>query len=309
MSKNLKILNMKRIKPFLYLFLAAAAVSCEQENPLDNEQYKKEVYIVGSNQSNNQGLSLVQLPYLQSETEEVPTFISVAVGGSKDTDRDIRVSVEEAGSAALSHYNFLYLFGATDVRYQYLSGSFYRIPETNVTIKAGESYARIPIFIKTAELEADSLYALTFKLSSVSDPDYVSIRKRDSVLMFSVRLNNDFSGTYQLEGSYIKEVPTNPNDLTPFPVSTTRTLKAVNHNTVRFVHTANKETLANAATLGVSVKVNQDNTVELSPWGTFALIDGGGSYDPVQGAFNIWYTFKENNVVYKFTGKYMKSNI
>lgn len=294
---------MKRINIFLYLLVAATFTSCEEVDPLDIEQYKKEAYLVGANQSNNEALSIVKLPYLQTATEEAPTFITVAVGGSKETDRDIQVSVAEAGMAAIDRYNFLYLFNPTDIRYEYLNSSSYRIPETTATIKAGQIYANIPIYIKTEPLDPDGKYALTFKVSSISHPDYVSIRKRDTVLMFSFSLNNPYSGGYQLVGEYVKQ--TN-GEVTP--VSTSRTLKALNHNTIRLIHTANDERASTAAAnLGVSVKVNADNTLEVKPWKNFMLLSGGGTYSPSGKTFDIWYTYKEGTVTYRFEGKYIKN--
>lgn len=294
---------MMRVKSFLYILIAFAFTSCKQDDPLDIEQYKKEAYIIGANQSNNEALSIVKLPYLQTATEETPTFISVAIGGSKDTDRDVQVSVAEAGMAAIERYNFLYLFNPTDIRYEYLSSSLYRIPETTATVKAGQTYANIPIFIKTATLDPDGKYALTFKVSSVDQPDYVSIRQRDTVLMFSFSLNNPYSGGYQMEGAYVKQ--TN-GDVTP--VITSRTLKAMNHNTIRLIHTANDEKLSTAATnLGVSVKVNADNTLLVTSWKNFALLSGGGTYNPSTQVFDIWYTFQEGTLTYRFAGKYTKN--
>jgi len=193
------------------------------------------------------------------------------------------------------------------VRYQYLASSFYRIPQTTVAIKAGENYVRMPIYVKTANLKTDSLYALTFKVASISEPAYASIRSRDTVLMFSFTLNNKYSGNYMLQGTYTKDGSTNPADVAS--VSATRNLKAVNYNTIRLIHTANAENLTNAATLGVSVKINADNTLQLTPWGTFALLSGGGTYNAVDQSFDIWYTWKENNITYKFTGKYTKNAV
>jgi hypothetical protein len=294
---------MKRINIFLYLLVAATFTSCEEADPLDIEQYKKEAYLVGANQSNNEALSIVKLPYLQTASEEAPTFVTVAVGGSKETDRDIQVSVAEAGMAAIDRYNFLYLFNPTDIRYEYLNSSRYRIPETTATIKAGQTYANIPIYIKTAPLDPDGKYALTFKVSSITHPDYVSIRKRDTVLMFSFSLNNPYSGDYQMVGEYV-----NQTNGVVTPVSTSRTLKALNHNTIRLIHTANDERASTAAAdLGVSVKVNADNTLEVKPWKNFMLLSGGGTYNPSTKTFNIWYTYKEGTLTYRFEGKYINN--
>lgn len=298
---------MKRINTLLYLCLSIGLFSCKKNNPLDTEQYKKEVFIVGATQSTNQGLLIKGLPYLAGVNDEVPTYISVAVGGSQETDRDVKVSIEEAGTSVIDHYNFLYLYSATDVKYQYLANSFYRIPEKMVTIKKGETYARVPIFVKTANLHPDSLYALTFKVSSVSEPGLVSVRKADSVLIFSFSMMNSYSGAYQLQGTTTKEGSTNLAD--QGAVSGSRTLKAVNVNTVRLIHLSSGENLANAGLIGVSIQVNTDNTLQVKPWGAFALLSGGGNYNPANKTFDIWYTWKEGTITYRFAGKYVKSDV
>ena len=186
---------MKKIKYIpgaLALLLLILLASCKVNNPLDSEQYEKQVYIVGANQSNNEGLSKVEIPYTKSESEEAETYISVGTGGSLKINKDIDVRVDEAGDGAINNYNYLHLFNPTDIRYQKLAPSFYRIPENNVRIKSGEVYGRMPLYIKTAGLQCDSLYAITFKIGSVSDPGYISIRKADTVLMLSFYFVNQY---------------------------------------------------------------------------------------------------------------------
>ncbi len=299
---------MNQMKFLIYpsILLLATLSGCEYNNPLDEEQYTKQVYIVGANQSNNEGLLVVELPYMKSETEEVETDISVGTGGSQNIDKDISVTLSDAGNEAISNYNYLYLYKADDIRYQSLNSLFFRIPDNTVKIKSGEIYGKMPVYIKTAGLKCDSLYAMTFKIASVSDPDYVTIRKTDTVLMFSFSLVNNYSGSYKEVGTYCK-VPSVKSEDT-VSLSSPRILKAVNYNTVRLIHLANTENTANVAAFGVTVKIEDNNTLTVTPWGSLALTAGGGTYDPVAGVFNLWYNYTSGGVNYKFSGQFIKSS-
>jgi hypothetical protein len=181
------------------------------EDPLELEQYQKMVYLVGANKSTNEGFQIVDLPYGASASETANTYISVGTGGSLVIGKEISVEVAEAGNDAITQYNALYLYKPTDIKYQPLTASFYSIPDRAVTVNTGETYGRMPLSIKTYNLHCDSLYALTFKIATVSDPDYISIRKTDSVLLFSCRLYNNYSGTYQETGRYYKNTTGTPD--------------------------------------------------------------------------------------------------
>ena len=275
------------------------------ENPLDIEQYQKMVYLVGANISTNEGLQVVDLPYGASASETANTFISAGTGGSLLISKDISIEVAEAGTDAITKYNALYLYKPTDIKYQQLNASFYSIPDNNVIVNTGETYGRMPLSIKTFNLHCDSLYALTFKIASVSDPEYISIRKTDSILLFSYRLYNNYSGTYQETGRYYKNAIGTPDTAA---LALSRTFKAVNYKTVRFFHLANNETLANLPACGVTVTVNSDNTLVVDSWGTgLTITGGGGNYDPASKKFTIWYNYLSGATPYQFKGTFILS--
>ena len=129
---------MKNIKLLIILFTISSGffVGCKEKSPLDGEQYFKQVYIVGSDQTSDLGLRTVEVPY---SSEEQETSVSISTGGSQNIDRDITVLLKEAGSAAIDDYNFKYLED-DDVKYQLLDAAFYSIPDYDVTIKSGEVY-------------------------------------------------------------------------------------------------------------------------------------------------------------------------
>ncbi|WP_316801098.1 BT_3044 domain-containing protein [Pedobacter frigidisoli] len=296
---------MKKLKFILYSFITLTVVfsGCKKkDNPLDKEQYIKQVYLVGANSSNNEGRTIIKANYLNGADAEASFNLSVATGGSLNIDRDVTATIADAGLAQITRYNSLYLYRSTDIKIRKLNDLFYRIPSKNVLIKANEVNGTTPVYVKTAGLQPDSLYAFSVKIASVSEPDYISMRKTDTVLMVSLNLINAYSDyTYKVVGTYY---PLN----TPTSVSsvslTARQLKATNYNTVRFYHLDNKEEYANIAPFGVKMQVAIDNTLIISAWGTLNVTAGGGTYNPDTKTFNAWYNYVVSGVTYQFKGTF-----
>ena len=298
---------MKKLKfiPVALLALIALATGCSKEqNPLDNEQFIKQAFLVGANKSNNEGLSTVKLAYGKTADEEHVTYISVATGGSQSIDRAITATIVDAGSESVARYNFLYRFGS-DIRYQMLSPELYSIPQKNVQINTGEIYGTTPVYVKTAGMHCDSLYAVTVKISSISEPEYIGIRKIDTVLMLSFSLTNAYSGNYQAQGKSYKLVNAAPADTTA--IGLPRTIKATDYRTVRFYHLTTQESVVNAVESGVKVHIKEDNSLTVTAWGSLAITAGGGTYNPATRVFDLWYNYTVAGVTQQFKGKFTRS--
>ncbi len=297
---------MNRLHLFLYLLLLCLAIffGCSENYPLDTEQYIKQVYLVGADETSNMGMLTREVAYAGASSE-METDISVAVGGSRDTDSDLTVTLAEAGSGAIDEYNMKYMDGE-DVQYRLLDTSNYRIPGYTVTIKAGEEYGTLPIFINTTGLSCDSLYALTFMISSVSGSDAVSVREQDTVLILALTFVNDYSGAYQLDGYYYPwQDGAATGDSTT--VSASRELTATDAATVRFYHLAKTEDTDYLDGYGVTMKVETDNSLTVSAWGSLEITDGGGTYNPGSETFRIWYNYLSGTTEYQFSGKFVYS--
>ncbi len=285
----------------ILVLLAFIMAGCEEDSPLEGEQYIKQVYIVGSDETTDLGMSTVEIPY--SESDEQETYISIATGGSLNIDKDITVSIVEAGDDVIDDYNFKYLED-DDIQYQLLNNSYYSIPDYEVEIKAGEVYGQMPIYIDNSTLNCDSLYALTFQISAVSDPDYISIRETDTVLIQTYKFVNDYSGTYQEEGYYYTwDALGDYEDSTS--VSATREFTAVNYNTVRLYHLATTESFDNVEDAGVTFTVESDNSLAVATWKNLDVVDGGGTYNASSKTFKVWYNYQVEDVVYQFSGNYV----
>ncbi|SDL55449.1 protein of unknown function [Pedobacter sp. ok626] len=295
--------NIKFTSSMLVALITVMTSCSKEENPLDNEQYIKQVFIVGANQSNNEGLSTVKLPYGKTADEEQVAYVAVGTGGSKSIDRNITVTLAEAGIEMVTRYNYLYRFG-TDIRYQMLAPTLYAIPQKNVQVNSGDTYGTLPVYVKTAGLHCDSLYAVTVKIASVSEPNYISIRKIDTVLMLSFALSNAYSGSYQAQG---KSYKFNAGLTDTTSVGLIRTMKATDYRTVRFYHLTTPESVVNAVESGVKVRIEDNNTLTVTPWGSLAITAGGGTYNPATRVFDLWYNYTVAGVTLQFKGKFTRS--
>ena len=287
-------------------FLAILISACQEDSPLDGEQYMKQVSLVGADQTTNEGLRVVEVPYRDNANSE--TSVSVATSGSLNIDRDITVVLKEAGSEAIDDYNFKYL-DDDEPQYQHLNADAYAIPDFRVKINVGEVYGLMPVGINTTGLNADSLYALTFQVESVSDPEYISVRPVDTVLILAFHLINDFSGLYNSQGY---DFPYDPHTGTATgdssEISTSRNLTALDVYTVRLFHLLTVESSANRSAFGLRLKIEDDNSVVVTPWDELVLTDGAGTYDPLTQTISYWYIYQSGTDVRKFTGTLKRTN-
>ena len=106
---------------------------------------------------------------------------------AQNIDRNVEVVLTH-NDATIEWYNNKYMLDAP-LKYQKLGDQFCSFPSMSTTIKAGDVYSRLPFTVETSGLDCDKLYALTFKIESVSD--YVK-QPKDTVLIMNLNLTNDF---------------------------------------------------------------------------------------------------------------------
>lgn len=283
--------NNKILYPIILLSIIFG--SCNYENPLDREQYEKAVYLIGA--SNN--LLTKTLSY-SSETQK--TFISVGVSGSLLIDNDVTVGVSSHNSI-IDWYNTKFKYLPTDLKYQKLDESFYNVPSYNVTLKAGNTYAKLPIEVTTEGLHCDSLYALTFKIDSSSD---YMVNNTDSALIVTFNLVNAYSGNYIFNGLR-HQLDGNGNVTASTSISNTlRTFKATDENSVRFYHEQQSETVANIKNYGIVLNVSANNNVTVTAWEDFDLVEGTCTYNPSSKVFDISYTYHLSGNTYRMEGTF-----
>ncbi len=299
--------------------------SCSKEDPMENEQYIKQVYMVGAYKK----VAQFDIPF-SSEPQEA--YVSVAIGGTLFPDHDVTVTLVPEKNA-IKDYNAKYMLDNEPVKYQELNPNLYEMPSLSGTIKAGDVYARIPLSIFTDKLECDSLYALAFKIGGTSDYE---INKKDSTLILNFHLINEYSGDdYQLSDAVLYKVKNildvnNPEDAELEQSSVwgsviPRKVKAVSEKAVRFMHQTSEENrsdfLSNAE-YWANLKANgvvferdggaDSNTFRVKSWvpkeeGGLDIIDGKATFDEEEG-FTFWYDYMNGNVRYRMTGKLAKND-
>lgn len=279
---------MNRMKKSILLSLFILALffaGCDDKAPMDQTLYPESVYLVGAKDKIiDRNLNL---GYLQDTV-----YASVAISGSLPTDRDVTVEIEEYPEAIL-RYNDREL-GTNDVLYQNLPVDIYEYPEPTVTVKGGETYNTYPIYVKPATLHIDSLYMVALKLKSTTD---YALAKEDTVVLIRFNMMNKYSGLYYMDG-VIKDIA-NPSDSVVYKMS--RTLQAVNDgNTVRMYHHQNEWSKGSTdyrPNYCFNITVNADNSLTLTAWDKFKILDAKGTYNPELKVYDLWYKFEENGAV------------
>lgn len=305
-----------RIYFILSLLSTVLFAACEVVDPMDSEQYQKDIYIIGANNK----VSSFDIPY--GDAQEA--FVSLSASGSQKVDKDVVITLKR-NDEIVDWYNSKYMLDAP-VKYQQLPLDLINLDSWSVTLKAGELYTRFPFSLNTNELHCDSLYAIGFIIESTSD---YQIAENGSELIFTLKLTNPYSGDYHLDATRttLKE-ETLPDGTTewveqgmPIPVSIQRTLTAVSPNTVRFFHDKTKETLAeysNSWNPGKdyfdAIKHSCINFVQVSgnqftvePWKEMQVVGGEAEYDSDNGLFTFWYDYIDGGARYRMQGTFRKA--
>lgn len=290
----MKLLNNTR-----YLFICTfllLLVSCNVENPIDGEQYIKQVYLVGAYDK----LQEKQVAY-GSDGE---IFVAVAIGGSFALDHDVTVRLEEADRINVDNYNKKNVVG-DDVPYEVMPKELYNIHSLEGTIKAGEEYVRIPIHINVDKVNCDKRYVIPLRLAEVSDYE---VNPYDTVLMVKPQMINDYSGTYLLSGTSVRYENGEPIVSETSSLNTPRTMAAVDQYTVRLFHKAESEELKNADKAAMKLIVNPvDNSISIEAWKNLSVLKSGGVYNPQAETFKVWYHYIENGKEYRLEATIVKN--
>ena len=262
--------------------------SCEpQSDPLEKEQYQKEVYLVGAAQD----IQDREISY----DGDGSLYVSAAIGGTQFPGQDVQVTIGLASNEKMNLYNYKN-FSDDDVKYQTLPTDWYSFTSWTGTIKAGNVYCRIPLTIKTEKIHPDSLYVIPLKVVSTSA--YSAVQK-DTVLLLHPKMVNDYSGSYTFEGTTWQVKNGKKVTGTASSTTTTRTATALNASTIRLFQKVVLEKIGNVADDTYNIRVNADNTLTIIGYDKLAITDGGGNYNPSASVFTFWYTYTEGDKEYR----------
>ena len=295
---------MKLVRTIYMLGLfAGLSASCSEESPLDGEQYFKQVYIVGA-------YDVVQKFDVPYGDEPQNAYVAIATGGSQNIDKDVEVVLTH-NDATIDWYNNKYMIDAP-LKYQKLSDEFCTFPSMSTTIKAGEVYSRLPFTLTTSSVNCDELYALTFKIESVSD---YSKQVKDTVLIMNLNLTNDFSGTYQMVAVRYT-LNENNDELTPSSVNMQRTVKAVSKDQVRFFNVTqtteptatgnftNESYMSSIDNNCVTFTHQSDGTFTAEGWKNLPVSNATVTYE--DGVFKFCYDYESGDKKYRLRGTMTK---
>lgn len=271
-------------------------VSCEPvSDPLEKEQYQKEVYLVGAAQD----IQDKEVSYAGDGS----LYVSAAIGGTQFPDQDVQVTIGLADNAKMDMYNYKN-FSAEDVKYQALPEAWYNFPSFTGVIKAGEVYCRIPFTIDTEKIHPDSLYVIPLKVLTTSA---YSIVEKDTTLLVHPKMVNDYSGAYTFEGT-TWEMKNGEKIMSSASATTTlRTAVALNASTIRLFQKVALEKVKNVADNCYNIRVNADNTLTVTSYDKMPITNGGGTYDKDKGTFTFWYTTTEGGKEYRTEATLTKS--
>lgn len=298
---------MKNNRGYIYLFcilIANVFYACDKNSPVDNEQYFKQLYIVGADKV----VRAIDVKYGDAQNPESDTYISIGSGGSLSLDKDVNVTLT-ANDGTIDWYNKKYMLDAP-VKYQKLNESYYTIPSWTTVVKAGNVYGRFPLKINTQSLNCDSLYALTFKIAAVSA---YQKRENDSVLIMNLNMVNDYSANYQMTAiKYILDA--DGNETAPTSINISRTLKAVDKETVRFFNETINETTSAYKSRDeyfdaindkcVAFVLGADGQFIAKGWKNLEVSSEYVKYS--DGQFDFSYSYLDGNTTFRLKGKLVK---
>lgn len=266
---------MKIVNYILCSFLLLC-FGCANENPIEKEQYFKQIYLVG-------GQDYVFTTELDYSSTVQETFVSVACSGSLNAESDVEV-ILSVDPKVCSDYNANFLGeGKEDQFYKVLSSAKYEIPDPVGVIPAGEVYGRIPVRIVTETLHCDSSYAIPLRIDTAT---LYPVNNDIRTLLLGIKLKNAFSGDYEMTGTSDGQT-----------ISMHKTLKACGIRDVRMFYAMTRE---DEKTLikdhSVVLHVNEDNSIIVSGWDLLEA-SGTGTYDPQSGNISVAYDIKVDDTI------------
>lgn len=265
--------------------LSTLAISCDKK-PIESEQYKKMVYLVGA-QNTTQQLTLNYSDTL------VPVFISVATSGSLNIDKDVRVSLSSPARIIEDYNSKFFDEDQFDLFLKPLLSSKYEFPnKENLVIKASDGiYARQTLLINTVDLHPDSVYAIPVAIDKVSDYE---VNPNLDELIVTLKLKNGFSGNYAMTGER-KNLSTN----TISALQKNKVLTATAKNKLRLYVGDNVENLAGLNSETILLDIQPDNSIKITAWGSLSLESGIGHYNVQNKSIELNYIYKLNGVSYQ----------
>ena len=183
---------MKHIDSLLFNAIAVAGLGvtgmsltgCEAKF-YDEEQYRKEIYIVSDNSN------IFGQEYTFGEMSE--GWLSIYAGGTTPIEKDVTVELEHWPEVLRSYNRTTY--GEAYANYaQELDAKNYTIDNYSIVLPKDNAkpYVKFPIRVNVSNIGPDDVYYIPLRIKSVSDY-MISPEKRE--VLFRIYLKNDYATT------------------------------------------------------------------------------------------------------------------
>ena len=275
-------------------------VSCDRDAIYNEELYKTVVYLLSGTQN------IYTESYTLKENEPVK-YISVGVGGSNANTQEISVVLDEDNNDLFNKYNRDNFDINTEAYARLLPASRYRILAYTVSIPAGatEQYARVPVVVNPHGLSPDSTYFIPMVIKSLNRYEVNEEKKN---MLFRVTIENEYA-RQQVLTQYVKKGEIREQSRPEYPVtlSGSKVLQPLTKNKVRlfvgnYIQNQNT-TVADIERYAIVVNVNEDNTIDFTPYGTIEVekleLKDYNIYDPnvlqgtkIQRVFYMYYRYR-----------------
>lgn len=278
----MKYIRQYFLKMFSIFALFAIIIACETDYN-ETEIYKKIIYIVDSENV----IHRFEHPFVGAETEG---FISVYCGGSRMPDEDVKIEIA-FDEEVVDDYNFTEFADDTSRYVKLLNSDQFEIPSYNLTLKAGEPFVKMPIFVNPEGLSPDTTYVIPLLIKSTSQYE---VNKDLSRILYTIQLKNNFTGVYRMTGQLKPE----GSEGDPQIVFRDKELKPISEFTSRVFFAAESEEDENIAARTFTFTVNEDLSVTIGEENN--VIDLGDSFfDPHAKMIYLTYSFvNESGVRY-----------
>jgi hypothetical protein len=173
----------KYLNILLIVALLTGAVSCNEDEVFEKEQYKVAFALVSEDDHN------IFNVLHDLDAAESTGYVAASCGGSNPSETDIRISLKQ-DSEPFDKYN-TDNFDMNTAKYaQRLSSAHFSIDNYGITVPRGERGGRMAIKIRPDGLSPDSVYFIPLKVDSYSTYEVNPVK---SDVLYRVRIKNKYA--------------------------------------------------------------------------------------------------------------------
>lgn len=275
---------------WLSIFIISFFTSSCKEEFDEKEVYRKIVYIVHSENM----INYFTHPFTGSQTEG---FISLYCSGSLMPDQDIDIEIGFDDSL-IDEFNYIEFENDSTKYVKLLKPEHFNIPSFRVTIKNGEPFGTMPIFVTSEGLSPDTTYVIPLKIINSSG---FEMSEDLSSILYAIQLENAYTGLYRMTGNLKLAGSTDE----PQQIFKDKTLVPIDKSTNRMFISTENELEENIGTRTVTFTIGADNSISINEEND--VFDLGGSfYDSERDALSLNYSFLNLGKRYEISEKLIR---